>query len=81
MLLFFFYYLEMFCWEVPKGFIKFARQNFVVMCLRIFSIQRENQSTRSSTNARQTKHKQETDCQSLGLRQTPHKQANMETEC
>ena len=42
---------------------------------------KKNQSTRSSANARQTKPTQETDCQSLDLRQTPHKQANMETEC
>ena len=41
----------------------------------------KNQSTRSSANARQTRPTQETDCQSLDLRQTPHKQANMETEC
>ncbi|KAI5399614.1 hypothetical protein KIW84_064804 [Lathyrus oleraceus] len=34
-----------------------------------------------SANARQTKPTQETDCQSLDLRQTPHKQENMETEC
>ena len=46
-----------------------------------YLIWNENQSYRSSAHARQTKPTQETDCQSLDLRQTPHKQANMETEC
>ena len=35
--------------------------------------QEKNQSTRSSANARKTKQTQEIDCQSLDLRQTPHK--------
>ena len=46
----------------------------------MYLIWNENQSYRSSAHARQTKHTQETNCQSLDLRQTPNTHKGVEKE-